>query len=496
MRPKVSDRQVVLIRERLILYRQVRKARTGIGTVRAVIEDILASDATTLQLPKDGGTARPGAKYDKSYPLKNTSVSEFLTRKRRDITDSVLYEIANFLCAESLLDKRQLENPGRDVGFSLPVAGSITYFRDSVLTAPRHIIEGEYIAEVQHAECAAVSYLLVYNNAEPKLTIAERWNNSYLRASFETATTFINRIDRGTYDRRAQYLGQIFFMSDGSFLLVEHGVSASDGPDGPRAAVGEIGSDALRFDQTARPGAAEEYKRLSSFSKINARLRNNIIENKKSAIFFSKERNSLLNKFIIEQLLYDRIYIRGGMEDESDVNIRHASERLLQAAEADDWGAMIQALIDKADINFRDPETGWTAGHWAAHNSSYDAYAVLVPERDWTETFETAFFVEYPDPQSAKQAWVDATAELDPLQRDNEGYLASMRVPLVWKLNAGPENEARRLLFERMLGVEWRAADRIGVDYNLLMMRLILPKDAPTLLDPRPQTSPSEPEPS
>jgi hypothetical protein len=479
-----SDRQIVLIRERLILYwRNRRQWHAGRASIRAVIDDILLSEATSYESPLDGADTGPTA------PLKYTNVRTFLLRQRRNISVNDLDQFHLFLLDVGLLTDEDMDAQKSESSFNLPIGGTIRYFRQDYVETILKALEGEYLTQEQGNGQCVIEHLLIFNIAEPQATALEKRETKYKKASFEKDDEFAQRVDRVNYDVIIDFVGQALATTENSIIIVQMPKHIHENKFELETMVAEFSGGNLICHKLS---AQKIYEKVSNLEKLTSRLKGHLILSRKNIIpFFSKTLSLPISSILTN--IFETDNENSAIMSVKPENIQELNVALLESAKTDDLEGMIKALVHGADINAQDPQTGFTASHWAANNGSHEAYAVLAHDPDVTPELEAEYLPEFDDPEWAKERWQQAMAQLDPLQRDQEGLLPAMRVSVQWSAAMPPEEQAKQALFEKLVGDASSAATSIGVNWVGFVLNAVPADQAPTLRNPDPAGVPAGP---
>lgn len=151
--------------------------------------------------------------------------------------------------------------------------------------------------------------------------------------------------------------------------------------------------------------------------------------------------------------------------------LREVDEKLLEAALAGDSVGMVEAIVEGADVNAQDRETGSTALHNAAKSLSPVAVSVLTrPNRMMREHFEGVLDYMQESYEGFDRTGVDtvvraAGQELNPLIVDR-GYRfasAELGIGFTWETQpTGPTAPLKEDIWQALVAIEERGLQSIG----------------------------------
>lgn len=323
--------QAILIRERLILYFETKRSELRNYSVRKLIEDIALSMANEGEAHayQENEDFRDEGKFSATgYTLKNSTLDNLLARRASAISDGNLRLIRNFLLAEGFLTPDVLELCRRYPDLRLRAQFNGIAATDARLQRYRRALEGEYHA----AE----------GGSEHSLWIAEPG-----RSKPFVSLRVLSSKETGAAHRSTLYEGRIFLMPADTTMVVE--VSKSENKLYCRMHRLGVHEDSMILHHEAR--APIIVNRLSPRNYLIARRFAHKPPDERPRVPFENLREIL-----------------GGRDTARMPTPEHIAwnKAFMQAAREGDLPGLVLALLNGANINIREHETGRTAMHLAA----------------------------------------------------------------------------------------------------------------------------------
>lgn len=421
--------QAVLIRERLILFWELRRSAARSYSVRRLIEDIALSDANEgAPHAYDEREDEDGTRFDAGFTLKHSTVDNLLSRKASAISDDNLMLIGNFLSSEGFLSAEALALCGRHPNLKLARQFSGIAPSDARLQRYRRSLEGEYRA----AEQAQSLWVAAPGRSKPFVTLRLAGN-----AGQEAKDGKL-------------FEGRIFLMPTDMTMIVE--VSLPD--SNVECCLHRIGVDGatMILHHEARPPIALD--RLSPQSwRAGERLSYQAATPRQGPISGLRETRHVRQP--------SPSLSRSPEEQAFDF-------ALLSAATEGDLPALLLALLNGADINTQDPATGATATHIAAERADAEMVRWLADSSfgDIKRLGDLLPQTTLDDRQRAR--WTKLSYSRDPLILDHQQCLASACAPI--STDASERNRIATEIWQFLLRREIEAhAGAFGTNSTALL---------------------------
>ncbi|KPM22443.1 hypothetical protein AAJ72_11110 [Citromicrobium sp. RCC1885] len=460
----ISDRIQVMMRERLALYFRCTRLSDTDFTALRLIEEIVEEDsqlfeeveATLETNDKPSGGQSPLAPVlgpNDDDPFEIRTMQNYLELKRRTMNSvQRLLMIRNFVVRRGHLQRCEVEEFEQAACMRrYQIAASIKY---QSAAAKRIIksLEGEYWAQAGDDDQHFVWHLIIFSEGRNGPIHAEVRELAFKRIDDESLMEFREGVEAAEDDGARVVFGQIVVQKDGKceFLPTDFALNL-EGWVFPQAEDENETEIAIR-----RKGKVITPHRVARAENLTKTIKNSILL-RKSGFAFSSFQSS-----------HPVIAIKGErpIRRMGEMN-NEANARLLSAAKSGDAQGIIESLLEGADINAVEPETGMTALHWAAHQDSEISCAALlygtdlsaIPQEQgkrpvpisgsglfdeilddnfYTETGLEALIDSFGDPGTVRKALKDATATIDHEVRDKRGALANSHIPLVDDFTSRP----------------------------------------------------------
>tara|TARA_R110000787_G_scaffold16622_17_gene50532 strand:- start:31505 stop:32878 length:1374 start_codon:yes stop_codon:yes gene_type:complete len=439
MSREFSDLQAALIRERLICLFSFEFNR---ASVREILTDIVCSEATSYDasLLDDQSIKN----YDKLLPLKNDTLENFLTRETRHPRSELLEELFLYLKDKEWISDDEILAIGSQPESKLPISITSNLSRDE---AAIEVSEGEFFYDERAERSYTAQVMLTVRARRKNYMSCRRRNISFERAASETTEVFYTRCRQGKSNTDETYNGSITPLNAKKALLLD----TADGEFFSTQTLQNVYAPGIIFLEASSP---EKRIKLQDFRNLEDNLQKymylRIIKSGIQLLFMG----SISNKVNIK--------IMNSINTNNDI-------LLLESAERNDILGMLRALLLGADINVRDSSNGYTAMHWAAQNCSDEAFAILTMRQEEVELIQNVFLQklseEFGDVEAMTHQLRDIGSERDALAKDFDGYLPSSRIAGLNISRSDPENLAKKAFWDRMMSVEFKAANDLGQNF-------------------------------
>jgi hypothetical protein len=437
-----NEFQSTLIRERLICRYSVHFKRKS---VRLLLEDIIFCETTAYEI--DDGKEEPleasiNKKYDADFKLKNDTIHNFLKRKTETIKSQFhMAQLAAYLINKDALQSDELSALSEVERMKFPVQEMILNVsaRKQIST----LKSGEYVAKEDVRGQLEIGGLICATPNGKGYMGTKRQIAWFKKGDGDSGLLFQQRIDRGDFDGINGNFGQIIAVGPEQYFLFE---APPNDPAGVRF---------WQFERLDDYGSKIQIKHNTLAAEFT--LLEQVDDWLQKAYFSIKRRASahlFVSKIDISYNDLDNILIL-----DMDNNIK-----LLEGAKYNDIVAMVEALINGADINYQCRDTGWTAGHWVANNACEEAFAVLHYQENELPLLRDAAFADI-DEDDVEARWKESISGRNPLIRDNDGYMASARIATYRLTATDIQSQAHVALCNRMMGVEAHYAGQQGQNY-------------------------------
>lgn len=371
-RPPFNALQAILVRERLILYLLHRRQTERRFSVRKLIEAIVFSEANAQNPRAYQEGADDEGRYDKAMPLKNNTIGNFVTRKS-SVTDAEnLPLIRDFLLAEGFVSPNLLDLNARH-----PDAKLLSHFAGIAPTDPRlqrhrAALEGEYI----YCEGQSIGQIWIAAPGRSKPFITLRAQRSSEPDMSRAPKPNLKTLNLEAARSLTRSEGRIFLLPGDTATLVE--VSAADRKWSGRVyrlgvsthgiilhneLTGSVGLDRVT------PSNCTTGQRTPYGLKASSTLAPNV-----------SNWSGRAGRLVSLGLPVSTAKSKGSATPAFKKALNQA---LIDGAKAGDAYAILLALVQGANVNYQDEETGRTATHWAAAANALEAVYVLAsrPER-------------------------------------------------------------------------------------------------------------------
>lgn len=431
--------QAILIRERLILCFEFRKAEIRGYSVRKLIEDIALSAANEHEARayrEDEDRRDEGKRFATGFALKQSTVDNLLSRRASALSADNLKLILNFLMAEGFVSPEALqlcrEHP--DIRLRSQFGGIAP--TDARLQRYRRALEGEYHQE--HEGTGENLWIAAPGRSKPFISLRAVAASTNAKQRAESADITLNLTHAS-----ARYEGRIFLMPGDALTLIEIDAVGKVW-DGHIYRIAQQGTRLELLNDLTGSRSLQRMYPLGHDARGQP-LRDAIkrhLARWRDQWIARRERERLLQAF-------SRI-----SSSKSDFWMREKNLSFIEAAKTGTATDLIHLLAQGADINFRDPRTGRTATHWAAANNEPDKIYALACRKDDDEWSLSQHLPEMNPLSDALQLARLAQARRDPLITDSEGCFASALAP------ASTDNLQRN----RAATAIWRYLMRIEAD--------------------------------
>ncbi|OSQ47041.1 hypothetical protein [Thalassospira alkalitolerans] len=438
-----SELQATLIRERLIFLYSAQFNRTS---VRDLLTDIVYSDATSYDEDcLDNDSIEEGDEYDKFSTLKNDTLQNFLCRKTRRPRNEFLHEIFLYLKENKWINDGEIDMLANNDVSKFPFSVCAKSDRNQ---APLIIPGGDFFFDKKSDNFHEVQSLLTARVIRQNHMVSRRRVIIFERKESEIADAFYLRCRQGSGETDLTYNGLIFSLSLSTALILE----TADGDTFPTSQVQNKGDGDAIYLRDPHNG---EIKAYNSFEKLSNKLQKHmylrIIKSNGNFLFSN-----------IDKKINKQNYFKDYIMLENDNN-------LLKYAQDDDVNGIIRALLNGADINAFDSNSGYTAMHWVAHNCSDEAFAVLTMRPEEYEFIRNVFLrdlsKEFGDIDAMMDQLCEIASQRDALLKDSDGYLPSGRIGALNISRSDPENLAKKAFWDRLMSVEFKAAQERGQSF-------------------------------
>lgn len=419
--------QAILIRERLILFWELRRSADRSYSVRRLIEDIALSDANEgAPNAYDERQDEDGTRFDAGFTLKHSTVDNLLSRKASAISDDNLMLIGNFLSSEGFLSAEALALCGRHPNLKLARQFSGIAPSDARLQRYRRSLEGEYRA----AEQAQSLWVAAPGRSKPFVTLR-------LAVSADTEPK-----DGKLFE------GRIFLMPTDMTMIVEVSLPGRN----MECCLHRIGIDGatMILHHEARPPIALD--RLSPQRwRAAERLSYQAAKSRQGPISGLRETRQVRQPSLS----------RSPEEQAHDF-------ALLSAAREGNLPALLLALLNGADINTQDPATGATATHIAAERADAEMVRWLADSNFGDIKRLGDVLPQTTLDEEQRRRWTNSSYRRDPLILDHQQCLASACAPI--STDASERNRIATEIWQLLLTREVEAhAGAFGTNSTALL---------------------------
>ena len=308
------------------------------------------------------------------WSVRRDAVKDFMVNLSRPTSEkAALYE--SFLISHGFLKKGQMEN-------FAAAFDSIKEYDEIMDLSEKDSddlkkIEGMYLYESSADSETLFSFIIIaMDNKHPFLTayVAEK---VYKPEYCSDADAYQRRIDNGECDIFREFNGKIVKINE--FYLLELMNYSSKRIAEMRKAYIKIDDSDITENLIvtySKDNISRKFESVGEWHKIIKKLTkrqlNNIhIERKRGVIIVPQNMHLLL-------LYNDHNSLRG----KGKKILSEFDEQLLDSAESGNTGGMILALVNGANINAQDPDTGFTALHYVAKNADLVSLKVLIYDPD------------------------------------------------------------------------------------------------------------------
>ncbi len=491
MSSKVYSRsQIVVVRERLIalFYRRRLSAKHhaylgGKYTIRDLLCDIIYSDEKFLEGDTDdfADEERP---YDFHFPIKDDNIGRFLTRKQGALAAPSLSIVIRYLIDNELLTQLELEQLYRTDTVELPIQTKVQS------NEPRcEMPDGEYVALNFGQERFRLSQI-VFSKDRTKKTTRTAHRELYT-AGFGGVNRDLQIVKKEAYYKRRPTEGNSRIFEDIlagvvlyyencaciiAFNLREISISSmmfTDITDESSflldnnsnyyvifSNLNSIDQNIVNFVIHTFEGAAV---RDTSVSKRVERSSSDIDSDIDSDIYFPDFIWKTHGENYVPVKITWKTFLFGDRMKDKDFKDKELDRELLDAARNGDDFAVLQMLIEGADIDAVDIETGNNVLHFAAMNKSYALLEILSGKIEPHHSYLTPFAESISDgirPLKSVFNKIAKAVEFAPICKKN----MLGQTPSVCITNAipGSSNEQEQEAFRQFL----RALERELQDYG------------------------------
>lgn len=364
--------QAVLIRERLILYLEHRRATDQQFSVRKLVEAISfsrANEGNPLAYREERD--RDDARYDSGFALKNSTISNFLNRKASAMAEENLPLLRNFLVREGFLSPSLLKLGGRHPEPWLEPEFSGLAPTDARLQTFRYKLEGEYLRSEGDGVFSQL-WIAAPGRSKPFVTlrVVTCCANEKTRPSLKCIS-----LDGGAPP--SSYEGRIFLMPGKTLVHIE--VSSTkrswDGrilritPLDEGLAASEPHGGTFQFDRLSN-------ERCAAANRSRYRVRDGVAASHGLSLEGVSGRLFLLGDGPSYEVEAAQMFYKKDRRSRIALNAM-----FIAAVKAGDLRAVAEALIQGADPNTREKKTGRTAAHLAAAANRLDIIRILTAEK-------------------------------------------------------------------------------------------------------------------
>ena len=447
--------QAVLIRERLILYLQHRRAGDGQFSVRKLVEAIAFSEANAnnpAAYNEERDSEGESVRYDSGFSLKNSTISNFLDRKASAIADENLPLIRNFLVHEGFLSPALLKLGGRHPEPWLSPEFSGLAPTDARLQKYRYELEGEYLrseGEGAHTQL----WIAAPGRSKPFVTVRIQ-----TVCAKDKALPSLKCISLDGGPPSPAYEGRIFLMPGRTLVLVEVCSTERtwDGrvmrltPQESGLIVAQTGDNASsRVDRLSHQRcAAADHARYS--------VRDGVISSHGLSRKDVEGRRPSFGKFSRADLESARDFYKRGARERAAFNAQ-----LIASVRAGDARAVLQALLQGADPNSSEEKTGRMGLHLAAASNRLDIIEILTANR--IEELLRIGKLDLALDEQALDAWRRSRLALNALVKDRaERCYPSAYAPVGF--DDTERNRTAMSIWRRLMRLEMNADP--GIEYR------------------------------
>lgn len=414
--------QCIVIRERLILYFEHQTAKQHDYSVRALNEAVTFSEANELLNSHYEEDSDGSNRYDSGLPVKNNTLENFLKRKSSSTKDESIKLICNYLLSEGFVSPRLVtkasKHPDRYIA---PEFAGIAP-SDPRLQKYRHGIEGEYFS----IEDSEISHIWIAQPGRSKPFVTLRNLTVQKAQGAEKDTPSLKALNYDTEIPQNIYEGRIFLMPEETLMHVE--ICYSN-----RKWRGELHTLSMRGDELFlhKEGETDKIYERPSPKNCLTLQRNTYRAMQFAAVSdFVKTQSHGRGGFNIFGQNNSEEQLENTQTEISEEQLK-LNTALIEAAKAGETAEVIKSLIVGANINYKDPEFGRTAAHWAAsQNEMITVMALAGDIEEEDELLADVFQCNIPS-QEDLEKWRTAKANRDPLiQDDQENCFASAFAPI------------------------------------------------------------------
>lgn len=434
--PSFNALQAILIRERLILYMKHRRKRQRRFSLQKLIEAIACCEANANSETAYREDADKRVRGDSGYSLKHSTLDNLLARKTSALDAANLALISRFLIAEKFLSQNALALCARHPDQSLQTHFQGLAGSDPRLQTFRRAVEGEFYDPGSDFDCSL--WIAAPGRSQPFVAVRASSEREGHRKPARRPIADRTGMSWNN-DPKKLSEGRIFLMPNRSMTLVEMSVYEKSWD-------GQFYRIAVRDDQIA---LLNDSCRPRNYRRIEAMVA-------------AEERDP--DKEAPSALVVPLGMPGWGYEDRNHDRIQiYADSRadplgiaLIEAAKSGTAADVLELLIQGADINSVDPETGRTALHWATATCANEKVSILnchVDDEAWVLRMNCPKYLVDAD---AIIRWRAARAAFYPLHTDNEGCFASALAPV--STDRSRKNEAAKDIWRWVFGAEWQAA--------------------------------------
>ncbi|MDQ0465575.1 hypothetical protein QO010_003364 [Caulobacter ginsengisoli] len=445
---EISDRQAVLIRERLALYRLCANPTQKRLPIDKVIDNILAFQRKALnsdEAVEDSFQARNWMSPSQLVvdPIDPEDLRELLAFQRRRALTKHLPSFRAFLVSLPLANEAEfssLESRARRNEATAQADTRIESRARNLIAS----VEGEYLSPEAITQKNKGVHALIYQSG--------LGGQVHIEIRHLAVTGPVDMVQCSKID-----YGRVLPFSDGTASAAFPGKSLAY---------------TARVNSEAGPATSLEV----SLADVVLCKRLGISENLPSNFAYAIMNTTYSHRSILlgYELLVAPRY-GGGLEvfvnddlNDADSGGRGNTE-LIGATKAEDLKAMIDAIMAGANPNAREPESLMSPIHWAAHTGSRKASYLLryggYPNFD-EETAEVEGIIDaYSDPEAVRSALAECALRLDRLALDAGGAYASAHVKCF-----EATTDAGRIAFlhyRELVNDEYGAAQRRGLPYDM-----------------------------